>query len=131
MGAQGAVIDADNRILLVRHTYRPGWHFPGGGVEKNETVLDALTRELREETGVIIEGSPELLGIYANFKHFPSDHVVVYIVRNWQRPHIPSPNREIAEHAFFDTSNLPDEIYGPTHRRIGEILHGTPRAAMW
>ncbi|MGA8692117.1 MAG: NUDIX domain-containing protein, partial [Methyloceanibacter sp.] len=65
LGAQGVVIDQDDRILLVRHTYRPGWFFPGGGVEWNETLGTALARELEEEVGVSLTGPTQLHGVFA------------------------------------------------------------------
>jgi ADP-ribose pyrophosphatase YjhB (NUDIX family) len=43
----------DSRVLLVRTTkWRGRWGVPGGKVEWGETLLDAVTREFREEVGL-------------------------------------------------------------------------------
>ncbi len=31
LGVRGCVIDAEGRVLLIRHSYTPGWHFPAAG----------------------------------------------------------------------------------------------------
>lgn len=131
LGAQGAVLDSQDRILLVRHTYRPGWHFPGGGVERHETTLQALARELREEAGVVLSAEPELFGLYANFRAFPGDHVALYVVRHWEQPLAPLPSYEIAAHGFFAREELPGDIHESTARRIRELLEGVPRSPNW
>jgi 8-oxo-dGTP diphosphatase len=52
-----AILRWNGRILLARHE-KPGkeyWLLPGGGVKAGESLLEALVRELREETGVLGE----------------------------------------------------------------------------
>jgi 8-oxo-dGTP diphosphatase len=54
----GAVISDDrNRVLLLKHRFRPGsgWGMPGGYLEKGEQPEVALRRELKEEAGLEIE----------------------------------------------------------------------------
>jgi ADP-ribose pyrophosphatase YjhB (NUDIX family) len=131
LGAQGMVIDDQRRVLLIRHTYRPGWHFPGGGVEKNEPIGTALERELREEAGVALNGTPELFGVYANFRYFPNDHVAFFLVRTWTQPVVPAANSEIAEQGFFGIDALPEGTHRAVIARIAEVFHDRPRDPMW
>ena len=131
LGAQALVIDGAQQVLLVRHGYRPGWFFPGGGVEWNETLHQALARELAEETGVEITGRPLLHGVYANFKRFPGDHIALFVVRDWQRPQVPKPGVEIAESGFFSLTGLPDETDQATRRRLAEVFEGRETRPTW
>lgn len=131
LGAQAALIDSESRILLIRHTYRPGWHFPGGGVERGETIEQALDRELDEEAGVALTQPPELFGIYSNAAVFPNDHVALFIARSWRQSRVPKPNHEIAEHGLFALAELPPDVSPGTARRLDEIFAGKARSAMW
>src|SRR5215468_3054261 len=66
LGVRGVVLDADNRVFLVKHSYISGWHLPGGGVEVGETFLDALARELVEEGRIEVVGEAVLHGVFLN-----------------------------------------------------------------
>lgn len=132
LGAQGLVVDSEGRVLLVRHGYRPGWHFPGGGVEKNETIEDALARELEEEAGIVLDGPAVLFGVYGHFDVFPGDHIALFVVRHWRQPRVPEASREIAEHGFFPLDRLPPGTTRGTRERIREVLQGhAPRRPHW
>lgn len=122
MGAQAAIVDAEQRVLLVRHGYRPGWHFPGGGVEYKETVRQALAREILEEAGVVLQGEPMLHGVFSNKELFPGDHVVLFVVREWTQDEEPKLGLEIAEWGFFALDDLPEGVVGAVRRRLAEIF---------
>jgi ADP-ribose pyrophosphatase YjhB (NUDIX family) len=130
LGAQGVVLDKRNRVLLVRHGYRPGWYFPGGGVEWNETIETALYRELEEEVGVTLTAAPVLHGIFANLS-FPGDHIAVFVVRHWKRRDDYRKAGEIAETGMFAASALPDRTDAGTIARLDEILNKAPVKALW
>ncbi|MDJ0920349.1 MAG: NUDIX domain-containing protein [Henriciella sp.] len=132
LGVRAAVENSDGAILIVRHTYTPGWYLPGGGVEHGEPVLDALARELREEGGVDLIGAPALYGVYSNHRIMRNDHVIFYRVKadQWQLC-TPDHGGEIAEVAWVQPGDVPDDITPGNGRRFAELFEGAPVSRYW
>ena len=131
VGVRGAVLDADGRVFLVQHSYVPGWHLPGGGVEPGETVREALARELREEANVVPTDTPVLHGIFFNRGISRRDHVVVFVVRAFETLGPRPGDWEIVEAGFFPLDDLPAGKARPTRARLAEILNGVSPPQDW
>ena len=131
VGVRGLVVDADDKVFLVKHSYIAGWHLPGGGVEVGETCTTALARELHEEGNIELVGEPELFAIYLNRRISRRDHVLLYVVRSFRQSAPPQPNHEIVEHGFYTRDALPEGTTRATRERIAEALAGHPAAAFW
>ena len=66
VAVSGLISHPDGRILLIRGPRR-GWEFPGGQVEEGENLIEALQREIQEESGVTASIGA-LVGVYSNIK---------------------------------------------------------------
>ena len=121
LGVFAAITDQDNRILCVRMNYAThAWTTPGGRVEFGESPLDALRREVLEESGLDAVAD-ELIGVYS--KPYKDDLVLFFRARvvghnPWQ------PNDEIAQIGYFDRNDLPEPMGLGARIRIIDALDG-------
>jgi len=129
LGARVIAADAAGRVALVRHSYARGWHLPGGGVERGETVEQAARREAAEEAGVHAD-SLALFGVYSNHDNYRGDHIVVFRALAWRETE-PLSGPEIAERGWFPLDDLPDDVTGGARRRLEEAFSGRAPSPHW
>jgi len=84
--AAGILLDAEGRYLLGQRPegkpYAGYWEVPGGKIEKGESVFAALKRELKEELGIDIESSEDLVVLEYDYPH-AYVRLHVSIIRKW------------------------------------------------
>lgn len=102
------VIENEGRFLLVKLSYsHKRWTVPGGGVNKNETLEEAIRREVFEEVGIKL-GEIKKVGEYISTKEYKIDTITVFHAL------VPSlefkiDGGEIIEAGWFERNNLPHD----------------------
>ncbi len=131
LGARIIAINENNEICLIKHTYTKGWHLPGGGVEKGETIFIAAQKELLEEAGLFAEFEDlELVSFHSNFHNFKGDHVAIIRAKKWEVREFNN-FKEIAEIKFFKYEDLPQDTTKGTLQRIKEALGKAETSHYW
>lgn len=114
----------DRQILLVKHTYRGGWHLPGGGVHRGEGLDVAAHREADEELGATIHDM-RLFGTYTHRVDYKNGYIVTMLSEDFA---IGQPkDGEIAEFGFFPFDELPPDTTEGVYNRIVEYEGGEKR----
>lgn len=125
----GALID-DGRVLLVhrspnKRAHPNVWDLPGGCVEENESEIEALARELREELGVHIatDRVSQLYRLTAGSADEPAQ-VSAWMVHKWQgTPHNAAPNEHV-DIGWFGLNRLPSPAHPLMRAAFVNALRG-------
>lgn len=128
MGVAALVEDAQGRVLLVRHSYNPGWRLPGGGVDRGEAPAEAVLRELREEVG-LSGGRADFVSLHTRAVGWATMVVALYHVTGASIAF--RPNLEIREICFGDPRQPPDGTTPATLRRLAEFTAQVPLSPYW
>jgi 8-oxo-dGTP diphosphatase len=114
----GALVrNSEERLLLIRH-HRRGWEIPQGRVEEGEGLLDALSREVREETGVEIEPGP-LAAIHSKLTP-PSALILTFLATATGGE--PTPSEESPEVSWVEEAEAMSLVPHPVNRQRLETL---------
>lgn len=121
-GVRAVVVNQGGEILLQRRTDFDLWGLPGGAVEIGETAVQALKREVKEETGIdVVQAKP--MGLYTGMRQqfaYPNgDQVqcfaVAFVVDRWTGTPV-ADGQEGAEVCFFSLMEIPENVV-PIHRQ--------------
>lgn len=134
IGVRAVLLDEDDRIALVRHTYKDHWYLPGGGVKKGESTKAAIARELAEEVAIENPTIERVLGVYHSRGESKDDHIVIFVARTLsangtrlRRADL----MEIEEAGWFELDRLPASTSPATARRIAEYRAGASGLGDW
>lgn len=94
----------NNKVLVIRNSYRTKYGFPGGHINPEETAIQAVVRELQEETSIIVKSS-QLQQI--QYTSYHRNNIVcsdtLFKCHLNKQPKITLDNREVIESQFIDS----------------------------
>jgi len=115
-GVRALAVTRDRRVVLVKHTYVPGWYLPGGGIKDGETSEAAVLRELAEEIGLVGHSKITPLFEFRQRIDHREDHVSALVVEGVE--YQPRLSLEIEAIREFDPITLPPDATPRTRHAI-------------
>jgi len=112
--ARAVIRDQDDRVLFIRRRDNGHWGMPAGSQELDESILECLKREVKEETGLdVISAAP--MAVYSNLSivtTFQDPYhlfLVQFLVEHWSGELVLETN-ETTDARFFSLDALPEDL---------------------
>ncbi len=126
--AVDAIIVQDNTILLIKRAVDPFkdlWALPGGGIDFDQTAVEALRLEVKEEVGLTVVSS-DFLNIYTNPARDPKQVIALaYSVKTKGQPKAGSDAQECK---FFPIDALPQPLAFDHAQIIKDYINTTKKS---
>lgn len=119
ISAFALIFDSNNKVLLAHRRDHDLWNLPGGGIEKGEAPWDAVTRGVKEETGLEVE-IIKLVGVYAK----PEQNEIVFAFECKIRGGALTATEEADELRYFSINEIPNNTSPKQIQRIKDALTG-------
>ncbi|MFC4407845.1 HAD-IIA family hydrolase [Haloarchaeobius iranensis] len=131
-GVGAVASNGSGEVLLLKRADKEQWALPTGTVERGESVEEAISREMREETGLHITVE-RLTGVYSHPEQqvfsYPSGETVHFVTNCFlcsvDGGTLEADQDEALEVGFFDTDRLPSQILSMHPRWIADAVEGT------
>lgn len=131
VGVRILAINDKQEILLVKHTYIDGWHFPGGGVHHQEPLFAAAMREFEEETGYIATKRPDIFHTYVHNICGVTDYPVLFVLKHFKKKQNGKCSLEIETCQWFSLDAMPKDITTSTKQCLEEFFQQVPVRDAW
>jgi ADP-ribose pyrophosphatase YjhB (NUDIX family) len=127
VGARVILRDPAGRVLLIRRTDNGDWALPAGGVEIGESITETATREVHEETGLIVIGLTPF-ALYSGkrytrtneYGHTYQLHSVAFRAEGWTGELVTRTD-ETTDAGFFPPDALPEPRGGSVGVTLGDL----------
>jgi ADP-ribose pyrophosphatase YjhB (NUDIX family) len=131
LGANVAILDALDRVLLIEREDFRVWGLPGGTVEPGESVARTAMREAQEETGLEV-ALTRLVGVYSLPEWVDGgNHTVLFAARPVGGVLMEGVDGEAREARYYRPDRLPENLLWWHRRRIVDALGGTGGSVAW